>query len=392
MNLHRDRFYKKYLIFGIAVAVLLSNVWNMSAQRLIIPENLNPANWEVSPLYKQDTVTIRFFGDIMMHTLQIQTADKGEGRFDFSSYYKLMEKYLRDSDLNVGNMEFTLGGEPYTGYPAFSAPDSFAHYLADSGFNLYLCANNHIFDKSRKGLIRTLDIYRKLAESHGIHFTGAAGDEDEEGKNNPLIINIKGVRIAFVNATYGTNSYRGDGWPKTNILGDTQKLGKALETADTKADLTVALVHWGSEYILEHGNSQEQQARWLAENGADIIIGSHPHVVQDAEVIKTKDKVVPVVYSLGNSVSNMSAENTQVGLMTTLQIVRHGNGDIEILDLEHKFTWCSRPGGYGDSYHVLPLTEYMGTKEDWKGKWEYEKMVSTYRRVASLTEIKETTK
>ena len=207
-----------------------------------------------------------------------------------------------------------------------------------------------------------------------------------------MIINTKGIRIAFVNATYGTNSYRGDGWPKTNILGDTQKLGKALETADTKADLTVALVHWGSEYILEHGNSQEQQARWLAENGADIIIGSHPHVVQDTEVIKTKDKIVPVVYSLGNSVSNMSAENTQVGLMTTLQIVRHGNGDLEILDLEHKFTWCSRPGGYGDSYHVLPPTEYMGTKEDWKGKWEYEKMVSTYRRVSSMTGIKETIK
>jgi poly-gamma-glutamate synthesis protein (capsule biosynthesis protein) len=364
----------------------------MSAQRLIIPEDLNPANWEVSPLYKQDTVTIRFFGDIMMHTLQIQTADIGEGRFDFSSYYKLMEKYLSDSDLNVGNMEFTLGGEPYTGYPAFSAPDSFAAYLADIGFNIFLCANNHIFDKGRNGLVRTLEIYRKLAESRGIRFTGAAGDETEGDKNNPLIINIKGIRIAFVNATYGTNSYRGEGWPRTNILSDTQTLEEALETAEAKADLTVALVHWGSEYILEHGKSQGLQARWLAENGADIIIGSHPHVVQDAEVIKTKDKVVPVVYSLGNSVSNMSAENTQVGLMTTLQIVRHGNGDIEILDLEHMFTWCSRPGGYGDSYHVLPLTEYVNRKNEWKGKWEYEKMVSTYRRVASLTEIKETTK
>jgi poly-gamma-glutamate synthesis protein (capsule biosynthesis protein) len=390
--LQRDRFYKKYLIFRIAVAVLLSNAWTISAQRLIIPEKLDPANWEVSPLYKQDTVKIRFFGDIMMHTLQIQTADKGEGRFNFSSYYKLMEKYLSDSDLNVGNMEFTLGGEPYTGYPAFSAPDSFAAYLADIGFNIFLCANNHIFDKGRNGLVRTLEIYRKLAESRGIRFTGAAGDETEGEMNNPLIINIKGIRIAFVNATYGTNSYRGEGWPRTNILSDTQTLEEALETAEAKADLTVALVHWGSEYILEHGKSQGLQARWLAENGADIIIGSHPHVVQDAEVIKTKDKVVPVVYSLGNSVSNMSAENTQVGLMTTLQIVRHGNGDIEILDLEHMFTWCSRPGGYGDSYHVLPLTEYVNRKNEWKGKWEYEKMVSTYRRVASLTEIKETTK
>ena len=232
------------MIFRTAIAVLLLNAWNMSAQSLMMPERYDPSRLAVSPLYKQDTVKIRFFGDIMMHSLQIDTARGEDGSFDFSTYYELMEDYLADSDLNVGNMEFTLGGEPYTGYPAFSAPDSFAAYLADIGFNIFLCANNHIFDKGRNGLVRTLEIYRKLAESQGIRFTGAAGDEAEWDKNNPLIINIKGIRIAFVNATYGTNSYRGDGWPKTNILGDTQKLGKALETADTKADLTVALVHW----------------------------------------------------------------------------------------------------------------------------------------------------
>ena len=328
----------------------------------------------------------------MMHSMQIDTAEGEDGAFDFRTYYELMKDYLDDSDLNVGNMEFTLGGEPYSGYPAFSAPDSYASYLADTGFNLFLCANNHIFDKGRKGLARTLEIYEKLAGSHGIRYTGAAVDETTEAYNNPLIINIKGIRVAFINATYGTNSYRGEGWPKTYILSDRQKLAEALKTAKEKAEVTVALAHWGSEYILEHGKAQKDHAAWLAENGADIIIGAHPHVVQDTEVIKTNGRSVPVVYSLGNSVSNMSAENTQVGLMTTLHIVRHENGDIEILDLEHKFTWCSRPGGYGDSYYVLPITDFLATREDWKGKWEYDKMVTTFRRVEKATEIKETTK
>ena len=389
MNLREDRFYKRYLIFRIAIAVLLSNIWNLSAQNLIIPDHYNPAHSEARPLYRQDTVTIRFFGDIMMHSLQIQTADKGNCDFDFSTYYALMKKYLADSDLNVGNMEFTLGGEPYTGYPSFSAPDSFAEYLADEGFNLFLCANNHIFDKGGKGLSRTIGIYKELEESHGIYYTGAAENENDERRNNPLIINIKGIRLAFINATYGTNSPRGEGYPKTYTLSNKNTLSEALKKAGLKADITIALVHWGPEYILEHSGSQAEQARWLAANGADVIIGAHPHVIQDAEVIKIRDKEVPVVYSLGNSVSNMSAENTQTGIMTTLQIVRHGNGDIQLLDLNHLYTWCSRPGGYGNSYYVIPLTDYLDMRTEWNGKWDFDKMLATFRQVETKTGIKE---
>ena len=95
------------------------------------------------------------------------------------------------------------------------------------------------------------------------------------------------------------------------------------------------------------------------------------------------------MYSLGNSVSNMSAENTQAGLMTTLQIVRHRNGDIQPLELKPMYTWCSRPGGYGDSYYVIPLTDYLDRRQEWKGKWDYDKMLSTYKRVEAETGIKE---
>jgi poly-gamma-glutamate synthesis protein (capsule biosynthesis protein) len=364
----------------------------MSAQKLVIPENMNPAYMKVRPLYQQDTVTIRFFGDVMMHTKQIETAATDDETHDFSTYYELMKEYLDDSDLNVANMEFALGGKPYSGYPSFSAPDSFATYLAETGFNIFLCANNHIFDKGRNGVLRTLGIYDILAESHGIQYTGAAADAERQQKSSPLIINIKGIRIAFINATYGTNSPRGEGWPKTNIISDIKELSRALETAGSEADCTVVLVHWGTEYSLKHSESQKEQAVWLAEKGADIIIGAHPHVVQDAETIEIGNRMIPVVYSLGNSVSNMSAENTQAGLMSTIKIVRHNNGDISILPLENRYTWCSRPGGYGNSYYVIPLTDYLDRKQVWKGGWDYDKMLSTYRRVSKMTGIKENTK
>lgn len=382
----------RYRILRIASAVLLFNTWCMSAQKLVIPENMNPAYMKVRPLYQQDTVTVRFFGDVMMHTKQIETAATGDGTYDFSTYYELMKKYLDDSDLNVANMEFALGGEPYSGYPSFSAPDSFATYLAETGFDLFLCANNHIFDKGRNGVLRTLGIYDNLAASHGIQYTGAAADADRQQQTNPLIINIKGIRTAFINATYGTNSPRGEGWPKTNLISDRKELSRALETAGTEADCTVVLVHWGTEYSLEHSESQKQQAVWLAEKGADVIIGAHPHVVQDTETIEIGNKRVPVVYSLGNSVSNMSAENTQTGLMSTMKIVRQSNGDICVLPVENRYTWCSRPGGYGNSYYVIPLTDYLERKPEWKGDWDYDKMLSTYRRVSNMTGIKENTK
>lgn len=323
----------------------------------------------------------------MMHSLQIQTALQNDGSYDFDSYFTHMTKYLSDSDLNVGNMEFTLAGEPYTGYPSFSAPDSFGEHLADCGFNLFLCANNHIFDKGKAGLKRTLEIYRRLAIQHGIYFTGASGEDKELMETTPLIVNLRGIKVAFINATYGTNSPRGEGWPKTNLLNDRDLLETALMEAEKRADISIALVHWGNEYVLKHSMEQESAAEWLAGHGADIIIGAHPHVIQDTDMIKSGDRTVPVAYSLGNCVSNMSAPDTQAGLMATLRIVRHTNGDISTIDPEYMYTWCSRPEGYGDSYHVIPLTDFIGKRNEWKGEWDYDKMLAAYKRISKETGI-----
>ena len=357
------------------------------AQNIRIPEI--PRAGYIGEFLKEDTLTIRIFGDLMLHSQQISAAATKEGSYNFDEYFTHIQKFLNNSDLNIANLEFTLAGKPFTGYPAFSAPDEYAMHISKCGFNVFLTANNHICDKASYGMSRTLDIYRNLKQEHDIQFTGTASNQEEYQQTTPLIIECKGVKIAIINATYGTNLKGEKAWPKTNYLNDRKALLQALQVAEEQADITLVLPHWGEEYKLRHNSTQKATAQWLVENGADVIIGSHPHVIQDAETIRFDEKEVQVAYSLGNAISNMSAQNTQAELMATLKIVRHINNTITILPLEFTYLWSSRPGGYSKSYTILPIKEFLERRQEWLGEWEYEKMKATYQRVAEITGIKE---
>lgn len=337
----------------------------------------------VPGLFRPDTLTVVFMGDMMMHTAQIEKARRKDGSYDFSSYFRLLEDDIRSADLAVANMEFTLSGKPYSGYPCFSAPDSYARYLSEVGFDIFLAANNHIFDMGGKGAERTVGIYRSMEDEGLIRMTGLAESPEDRLADTPLIVRRKGISLAFVNFTYGTNCGSGTHWPKTNYRGEESFISSAMARAEEKADYTIVMPHWGTEYELTHSQSQERTAQWLADNGADLIIGTHPHVVQDTSRVKG----IPVAYSLGNAVSNMSAANTQLELMATLKIARKANGDLEMLPLELTWLWCSRPGGFGHDYTVIPVEKYIGRDSLWLGRWDYDKMLSTYERVRNKTGI-----
>ena len=318
-----------------------------------------------------------------MHSRQIEDALQSDGTYEFR-YFDIIRDRIESADIAVANMEFTLAGEPYSGYPQFSAPDSFADYLAECGFDVFLTANNHILDRGSSGAMRTLEIYRRLEESHGIRYTGCYTDDEDKSSRNPLLLRHKGYNLALVNLTYGTNLGKTEIWPEINYLG-AQK--KAAEMMKNDADITLVFPHWGTEYVLKHSSTQESTALWLAENGADMIIGAHPHVVQDMDTIGPDN--IQVAYSLGNAVSNMSAENTQIELMATIRITRDDNGDPLILPIEFTYLWCSRPGGYTDTYMVLPVSGFIGSRDRWIGKWEYDKMMKTYHHVMNETGIKD---
>ena len=361
----------------IAVFSLIGAVGNnICAQEIFMKEEWTKCIYNPKPLFTQDTLTICFMGDMMMHTQQIEAAYSSKDSYDFSPYFSLIGTRIKEADIAVANMEFTLAGKPYSGYPCFSAPDSYAKYLADCGFDVFLAANNHILDLGSEGAGRTAEIYRSLSDSHRIRFTGIAGNEEERMENYPLFIRRKGISIALVNFTYGTNLGYTEHWPKTNYMGKREEIHNALMKSGN-ADFTIALPHWGPEYQLTHSATQEDMAKWLTDNGADAIIGTHPHVVQDTTHIGK----IPVIYSLGNAVSNMSAANTQLELMVTMKITRNEVGDLNMEPLELTWLWCSRPGGFGNSYTIIPVEGYIGKQNLWQGQWDYDKMVSTYERI-----------
>lgn len=377
---------KSHILKLTAAAILFCTAGGHAAkaQEIIMPQRWESALYQSRPIYTQDTVTIRFLGDIMMHQAQIADAGSSGKGYDFSSYFKHLQDKIQEADLTIANMEFTLAGEPYTGYPCFSAPDALADYMADCGTDVFLAANNHIFDKGTAGALRTIEKYRELEQSKGIRFTGLAADEEENATNNPLMIRIKGINLALINCTYGTNLGLGSAWPRTIRLRDKDIITKAMSTAREKAaDFIFVLPHWGTEYSLKHSTEQEEFARWISGLGADFIIGAHPHVVQDTGRIGMTE----VVYSLGNAVSNMSAPNTQLEFMATVRLVRHENGDMEALPLELEYLWCSRPGGFSRHYTVIPVAEFIGRRDIWLNAGDYDKMISTYEKVRKETGI-----
>lgn len=349
------------------------------AQTLELPDEWMKSMHNITPLYKADTLSICILGDVMMHSAQIEDAARKDGKYSFSTYFSLIQDRIDDADLTIANMEFTLGGPPYTGYPSFSAPDQFAEYLADSGIDVFLMANNHIFDKGSNGAARTLEQYDRLSLTHGVRYCGMAMDAEQRDINHPLQIRMKGMKISLINITYGTNTGGSEAWPKVNYMNDRALLLEALTKAEG-SDFTLVLPHWGNEYETFHSSGQENTARWLIENGADAIVGAHPHVVQDAEYIEG----VPVVYSLGNAVSNMSARNTQLGMIATIKIVRETDGDVRMLHPELTWTWCSRPGGFCSSYIVIPLEDYMDKPEEWKNLNDYKKMIETHKNINEI--------
>ena len=328
-------------------------------------------------LESRDTVKVIFIGDVMMHSKQL---DK-----DWKMFFRNLEGRFKEADLAVANMEFPLAGKPYTGYPAFSTPDDYPQVIADAGIDVFLGANNHVLDKGSAGLVRTLEIYRSMRSSKGILFTGISSDEKEDEELYPLIIPIGGIRLALVNFTYGSNMGPDSKWPKVNLM-NKEDISKAMQRAKEKgADYIIALPHWGNEYQLAHSTSQMNMAKWLVEEGADVILGAHPHVVQDTCRIEG----VPVVFSMGNAVSNMSIINSRLELAVTLNFLSNGDGTSRMLEPKIEFLWCTLPGKLTDSYATIAVKDFEGRRDEWIEPSDYDNMMATYRRVKDATGIED---
>lgn len=263
------------------------------------------------------TISLVFAGDIMGHSPQFQAAyNKTTKKYNYDICFQYVKPYIASADFAIANLEVPLAGLPYSGYPNFSSPDALLDGLKNSGYDVMLTANNHVLDRSKNGLERTL----RIIKNRNLKHAGSYINLEQRDSIYPLILESKGVRIALLNCTYGTNGMNVTSPNIVNYIDTVQIKSDIRKSEILGADLTIMTIHWGTEYELKANISQVELAKFLAREGVDMIIGSHPHVVQNFEYINPEYQNMPVFYSLGNSISNQRKPNTDGGIMVKAEI------------------------------------------------------------------------
>lgn len=274
--------------------------------------------------------TLLFAGDAMQHEKQLVAARQPDGSYDFSNYYANIDSTIAAADYAVVNLETPLGGAPYSGYPLFCAPDTFAASLRHSGFDLFLLANNHALDRRDNGLIRTVNTLSDM----GIPSIGGYRSKADRHKRMPYITEVKGFKIAFLNYTYGTNGIPLQGKAYVDLI-DRNAIATDVHSARSRgAELVCVCIHWGDEYHLLPNATQRSLARFMQNLGVDMIIGSHPHVIQPMELLtdSTTQRSTVVCYSLGNFISAMKDRDCRGGAMLEVKLSRRPDGTAYVAD------------------------------------------------------------
>lgn len=307
----------------------------------------------------RDSVNIlnfTFVGDLMCSSVQYSYAEVDSG-YDFTENYQIIKPFLNKADFTVGNLETVFAGKKkgYSGYPTFNTPDEYLYALKDAGFDMLLTANNHSLDKGKKGLLRTIE---KIDEA-GLFHTGTFTSQEE--RDSLQIIEINGISFAVFSYSYGTNGIpvpEGEDY-LVNLI-DYPPIESDIEKAkQAKVDLIIVYYHFGDEYDNEPSYLQENLVKETIGFGADIIIGSHPHVPQPIEFFKTNNANLDsgfVAYSLGNFISNQRWRYSDGGPILNFQIVKDNLSDsIYVNEISVVPTWVFKGKNNGElDYIILP--------------------------------------
>lgn len=347
----------------------VSNGTNESKKDNTIPIfNENVETYEVSILAA---------GDVMVHTPQLQAQyDYSTGTYNFDNNFKYVKKYIEDADYSLANLETTLAGDDvyqYSSYPTFNSPNELADALKNAGFDLLSTINNHSFDKRDLGVNRTLSTLKEKGFD-------TVGTRENSSDNEYIIKDINNIKVGITSYSYGDvrndNKYLNgikiseDCEDKMNVF-DSSDVNKAFETVSSttdkmkNSDIQVVILHWGKEYARKETAFQKQLSQKLCDDGVDIIIGSHPHVVEPVETITSTDgkNKTLVIYSLGNYISNQRRETvgaySEDGLMVNIDISKKNNEkEAKVKKVTCIPTWVNKySNGYKNVYEIVPIED-----------------------------------
>jgi len=323
---------------------------------------------------RNETIVLSAVGDIIYHMSQITSAyDEQKGTYDFNRYFDEIKPIIEAADIAVANFEGTTAGDDiyaYKAYPIFNAPDETLDAIKYAGFDVISTVNNHSIDTNKIGIERTL----QKIQDRGMMTVGTYAQKPE---TRILIVEEKDIRVAFMAYTYGCNGMEAVLTPEeldamVNII-DEDKINEDIADAKAQnADLIVAFMHWGNEYQRDPSQDQKDLANSMIEKGVDIILGSHPHVIQDSVSFEHEGETKFVIYSMGNFISNQRQESldpeypnlknyyTEDGVIVNIKITKSfENNQTVIEDVSFIPTWVYRvkaPPLF--DYKVIPLTTY----------------------------------
>lgn len=328
-------------------------------------------------------ISLLFMGDIMGHDSQIEAARvPGTGEYDYREVFMHLKPLIATSDFAAANLEVTLAGPPYKGYPQFSSPAALAAACTDAGIDCLFTANNHSADRRKSGIISTLD----RLDSIGILNTGTFRNVISRDTLQPLIVNRNGISVALLNYTYGTNGIPVPPPVIVNMLEKERITADILKAKELNPDVLILALHWGTEYDTIPSEDQTQLANYFFYKGVDIIIGSHPHVIQ--KMIWQKDNPVfknkAIAYSLGNFISNQRKPSTDGGSMVKIELTKN-DSSVVISDAGYYLTWVYTPVENGRMrFYILPCAEFENKPEFFPDQNDYLRMKKYIKSARSL--------
>ncbi|MCQ2455153.1 MAG: CapA family protein [Clostridia bacterium] len=327
------------------------------------------------------SATVINTGDLMVHSTQLDGA-KYNGSYDFSDFFKYIKDFVSGADFGVSNLEVTFGGTEsgsYKGYPAFNTPDTFADAIKDCGFDLLLTTNNHAYDTGLFGLKRTV----KVLKDKNLLYTGTKESADEKSY---IVKDINGINLGMAAYSYenicdtpGRKSLNGniisadanDLINTFNYARIDEFYSAAESTVENMkndgAEKIIFYMHWGEEYQLKENTWQDTIAQKLCNLGVDIIIGSHPHVIQPVSLLHSEsgEHKTVCIYSMGNGVSNQRQElmnpecttgHTEDGMLLSYKFDKYSDGTVVLSTVDIIPTWVNKyPGKSGYIYSIIPL-------------------------------------
>ncbi len=317
---------------------------------------------ETEIMEQPESVSIIMVGDILLHTPVEKAAVQEDGSYAFDAIFANLKEDIQAADLAIVNQEVILGGEELgiSGYPAFNAPYTVGDALVDAGFDVVLHGTNHALDKGKKGLLNCRSFWKETYPEIavlGIH-------DSQESQDNIYIYEQGEISIAILNYTYGTNGIAlPEDMPYAVDLLEEEKVIKDIRKAEELADFTIVCPHWGTEYQLKQSSAQERWAEIFVENGVDLVLGTHPHVIQPVEWVVDEETghEMLVYYSLGNFVnwtseSGRGIANRMVGGMAQVTLTLE-NGEVGISEYGVEPVVCHLEQGI-NGVTVYKLSDY----------------------------------